>query len=105
LVGVCRSLITAFRCAGVISFSKPFSASLKVVSPAKGRLEQARLNPAKRTIDAAAIIGLNMSPIKEDEIVQPLSAWWHPRITSCLLIAGHRGPLAEAEDTFRMSLS
>jgi hypothetical protein len=39
LVCVCRSLIAAFRWAGVISFSKPFLASLKVVS-AKGPLEQ-----------------------------------------------------------------
>jgi hypothetical protein len=82
LVCICRSLIAAFRCAGVISFSKPFLASLKVVSPAKGPLEQARLVPAIRTSDAAAIIGLNMTPIKEGEIVQLLSVWWHLRITA-----------------------
>jgi hypothetical protein len=35
-----------------------------------------------RTSDAAAIIGLNTSPIKEGEIVQLLSVWWHPRITA-----------------------
>src|SRR5262245_24119394 len=55
LVCVCRSLIAAFRCAGVISLS------LKVVSPAKRPLEQPRLVPAIRTSDAAAIIGLNMT--------------------------------------------
>jgi hypothetical protein len=81
LVCVCRSLIAAFRSAGVISLSKPFLASLNVLSPAKGPLEQARLIPAIRTSDAAATIGLNMSPIKGDEIVQPLSVWWHLRIT------------------------
>ena len=80
LVCICRSLIAAFRCAGVISFSKPFSASLKVVSP--GSLEQAGLVPAIRNSDAAAIIGLNMTPIKGGEIVQLLSVWWHPRMTA-----------------------
>ena len=69
LVCVCRSLIAAFRSAGVISLSKPFLASLSVMSPAKGPLEHARLIPAIRTSDAAATIGLNMSPIKEDELV------------------------------------
>jgi hypothetical protein len=92
LVCVCRSLIAAFRSAGVISLSKPFLASLNVVSPAKGPLEQARLIPAIRTSDAAATIGLNMSPIKEDEIVQPLSVWWHPRITACYEAAANGRP-------------
>jgi hypothetical protein len=99
LVCICRSLIAAFRCAGVISFSKPFLASLKVVSPAKGPLEQARLVPAIRTSDAAAIIGLNMTPIKEGEIVQLLSVWWHPRITA-VARADHRGAATEADAPF-----
>jgi hypothetical protein len=81
LVCICRSLIAAFRCAGVISFSKP-------LSPAKGPLEQPRLVPAIRTSDAAATIGLNMSPIKEGEIVQLLSVWWHPRITAVARAGG-----------------
>ena len=101
LVCVCRSMIAAFRCAGVISFSKPFLASLKVVSPAKGPLEQARLVPAIRTSDAAAIIGLNMTPIKEGEIVQLLSVWWHPRITA-VARADHR---ADAPGVARQQIS
>jgi hypothetical protein len=57
-------MIAAFRCAGVISFSKPFLASLKVVSPATGPLEQARLNPPIRVSDPATDISLNMSQIE-----------------------------------------
>jgi hypothetical protein len=70
LVCVCRSLIAAFRCAGVISFSKPFLASLKVASPARGPLEQARLNPPIRINDAAADISLkeNMSQIEPSKM-------------------------------------
>ena len=78
LVCVCRSLIADFRCAGVISFSKPFLASLKVVSAARGPLEQARLNPPIRINDAAADISLkgNMSQIEALENVQAMSIVW-----------------------------
>ena len=99
LVCICRALIAAFRCAGVISFSKPFLASLNDVTPAKGPLEQPRLIPAIRTSDVAAIIGLNMTPIKEGEIVQLLSVWWHPRITA-VARADHRGAATEANAPF-----
>jgi hypothetical protein len=66
LVCVCRSLIAAFRCAGVISFSKPFLASLKVAAPARGPLEQARLNPPIRIKHVATDISLkeNMGQIE-----------------------------------------
>jgi hypothetical protein len=78
LVCVCRSLIAAFRCAGVISFLKPFLVSLKVASPARGPLEQARLNPPIRINDAAADISLkeNMSQIEALENVQAMSIVW-----------------------------
>jgi hypothetical protein len=76
LVCVCRSLIAAFRCAGVISFSKPFLASLKVVSPATGPLEQATLKPPIRVSDPATDISLNMSQLKPSKIVQAMSIVW-----------------------------
>ena len=82
LVCVRRSLIAAFRSAGVISVSEPFLASLNVVSLAKGPLEQARLILAIRTQRRSGYYRSQHEPIKEDEIVQPLSVWWHPRITS-----------------------
>jgi hypothetical protein len=48
------------------------------VSPARGPLEQARPVAATRTSDAAASIGLSMSPIEDGEVVQALSVWWQP---------------------------
>ena len=103
LVCVCRSLIAAFRCAGVISFSKPFSASRKVVSPPRGPLEQAKLSPAMTISDAANSICLNMSPIEDGEIVQALSVSWHPRITALLSHFSDSGKRAPAKPTILTS--